>query len=118
MTKLGYPLEYEEHKIVADWLRLRPGLLWTTVPNERKDVKIAGKLKRLGVSRGVPDILIFTPPPAGGYAGAAIEMKRKGYSRLSDAQKFWQHRLRENGWFADMTRGADEAIKILAELGY
>lgn len=118
MTKLGRPTELQEHKAVAQWLSYKPHILWTAVSPENSG-KVGGRRKKqMGVARGVPDILIFTPPPGDtGYVGVAIEMKTKD-GKMSDAQKVWQHRLGEVAWYAYVARGADEAIDKLISLGY
>ncbi len=116
------PLEHDEHCIVADWLRLRPSLLWTTVPNERKDVRYARKLKRAGVQRGVPDILIFSPPTnllIPRRVGVALELKRAdGGNGVSPPQKFWLAALEARGWYTFVAHGAAAAIAELERLGY
>ncbi len=50
---------------VARYLDACPGALWCHVPNEAKrGPKLAAMLKSQGLKAGVPDVLIFTPPPA------------------------------------------------------
>ena len=119
-ARFPLPLEHDEHCIVADWLRLRPSILWTTVPNERKDVRIAAKLKRAGVARGVPDILIFSPPPGRpGRVGVALELKRAdGGNGVSPPQQFWLAALEAEGWYSFVAHGATAAIQELERLGY
>lgn len=95
------------------------GLLWCHVPNGEKRTEAVGrKLKRLGVKRGVPDVLIFDPPPAYPVAvGAALELKTaKG--RVSRHQVWWVDGLRERMWLAAVVRGPEEAAERLKEWGY
>lgn len=55
------------------------------------------KLKYLGVSSGIPDILIFTPSKQ--YSGLAIELKA-GYNKPTKNQKEWLENLKVCNWYA------------------
>lgn len=113
------PSESGEQQVLAQWLDLNR-ILWTHVPNGRHRSKIVGALlKREGVKPGVPDVLIFDPPPKlpGGRVGVAIELKLQG-GRTSAAQAEWMRELRERGWIARVCHGASAAIEYLTELGY
>ncbi len=66
----------------ADYLRLQyPRVLWCHIANERQTSPARGaKLKRKGVRKGMPDILIFERiefPGNCAYPGMAIELKVK-----------------------------------------
>lgn len=77
------------------------------VPNGGDRHKIvAAKMKAEGQKSGVPDyVLLF---PANGFHGLAIELKSMtGYA--SRDQKDWIERLRDNGYRAEVCRGADAA---------
>lgn len=99
-------------------------VLWTATANGgKRDKKTAGALKAQGVKPGVPDILIFTPPPSGIGAGLAIELKRprlngKPKGRLSPHQRIWLEELRTLGWRAEVAYGYDHAVEILKGAGY
>lgn len=70
--------EFAVHCMVADVLRLslNPGWLWFHVPNgEDRNAKTGAKLNRMGLLKGVSDIILIGPP-----AGLvhALELKRRG----------------------------------------
>jgi len=73
------------------------------VPNEmRSGNPVHGKrANNEGRKKGVPDILILVA--AGGYHGAAIEVKTKK-GKLSDEQKDWLTRLSDAGYFCAVCR--------------
>jgi hypothetical protein len=119
MASAVIPKEEQEQEALAEWLDYKR-ILWTHVPNEgRRKPQYNAKLKRLGLKKGVPDILIFDPPRKGeGFVGVAIELKRKKGGRVSPEQEGWLEALKEVGWYATVCNGADEAINILTSLGY
>ena len=78
----------KEHKLqhaVITYLKFNyPGKLFTHVPNEGKRSRWEQFLiKYLGVSPGVPDLMIFDPNDK--YNGLAIEFKIKSLPRLGFA---------------------------------
>ena len=84
-------------------------ILWCHVANERRTSPQAGaRLKRKGVKSGVPDCMIFEP--FGNFNGLAIELKI-GKNRLSDNQKTWSKRLKENGWYSVTCYSIEEVRK-------
>lgn len=117
------PREDDEQRAVADFLD-RIGVLWCHVPNElgqNRNYRRAAWLKSMGVKSGVPDILIFDPPPGvENYVGTAIELKRASkYTKATEKQKSWLEALRARGWAVAVCRGAGEAIDFLQDkLGY
>lgn len=112
------PTEAVEQRMVAHYLDLRK-LLWLHVPNEGKRNPVTGAILRgLGLKRGAPDVLIFTPPPRmHGIVGLAIEMKRckPHHSSVSDEQKAWLAALSEAGWRTYVAYGAADAIRFVQE---
>ena len=100
------------------------GVLWTATANGgRRDRRTAASLKKQGVKRGVPDILIFDPPPSGVGSGLAIELKRpresgRARGRVSEHQRIWCERLRACGWRAEIAYGYDHALEIIKSAGY
>lgn len=59
------------------------------VPNGGKRPRgEAGRLKALGVKKGVPDILLPLPCPKTGWSGLAIELK-SATGALTDEQRDW-----------------------------
>jgi hypothetical protein len=72
----------------------------------------------MGVKAGVPDVLIFTPPPAyPDLKGAAIELKAPG-GKLSPHQRGWLVLLAGKDWAVACCVGIDAAIMVLKEWGY
>ena len=115
-------LERHEQADLARWLDDR-GVLWTHVPNEgKRSGRYGASLRAQGMRRGVPDCILFTPPPSppGGVPprGIAIELKRKEGGRVSPEQNEWLTGLAKCGWLCRVCRGADEAIAWLRELGW
>jgi hypothetical protein len=95
------------------------GVLFFHVPNASKSTpQYRAKLAALGLSAGVPDLIILDPPPKLLHKhGAALELKtEKG--RASTEQAAWLLALRERGWDAQFAYGLDEAIGWLREWGY
>lgn len=120
MGVLGTAYERDEQRVLARWLD-HVAVLWCHVANERKTSARAGKaLRELGVKRGVPDVLIFTPPPRVPSAvGCAVELKRKSRdARPTADQREWLANLEAVEWVSMVCHGADEAIYRLTQLGY
>lgn len=119
---LRYPTEAYEQVKLCDWLD-RNCILYTHPPNgEKRPIKSAMRLKRMGVKPGVPDILVFSRPHLETYRldevrGLAIEMKSlKGV--LSTSQKIFHERLTEHGWVVATCKSAEEAIVFLMGFGF
>jgi len=94
-------------------------LLWCHVPNGGNRSPITGaRLKLLGTKRGVPDILIFDPPPLSDYVGMAVELKRKSGGRVSEEQAEWILKLHRVGWAAKVCHGFDDAKQAIEDMGY
>lgn len=101
--------EYYDQVAVAEYLRRKfPNLLWScTISGVFLPISVAVKMKRMGLNRGLPDILIFE---AGGqYIGLAIEMKVKGNS-LTPEQRKMMEKMEELGWKTAVCYGCQEAI--------
>lgn len=115
------PLEDVEQAELARWLDSR-GVLWTHCPNGGQRHKaVAAKLRAQGVKAGVPDVLIFDPPPGGSTrVGVALELKRQSpaYRKPSPEQEAWLDALMFRGWARIVAKGADDAKRQLRGLGY
>lgn len=117
------PSEQDEHRVVAAWLDLHR-LVWTHPPMGGKRSRIeAAIMHGMGSRAGVPDVVVFTPPPLIKANGVAIELKRKGRQReknggVSRDQEQWLDWLEGCGWFVRVAFGADEAIRWLEGAGY
>jgi len=115
------PTELQEQIAITRSLK-RSGICFAAVPNGgKRDRREAISLRSSGVQRGVPDLLIFDPPPAlPGKVGTALEMKREGgrMSNVTKEQVVWLDRLEARGWVSLVGFGADDATHKLQALGY
>lgn len=117
IARPGPMLEEEIHARVVQALR-QADVAFFHCPNEGKlPVQYRTKLKRLGVSSGVPDLIIVTPPPCGGYVAAALEIKRKG-GRLADTQRAWLQTMASCEWAVACEYGLEACLARLKEWGY
>lgn len=105
------PTESDEQKIVVEYLKAR-GMMFSHVPNgAKRGFRTASWLKSLGLTKGMPDILIFDRVPKNpDVRGVAIEMKRRKGGVISIEQNSIMERLRECGWLCQVAHGANEAI--------
>lgn len=88
-------------------------LLWCHVGNERRTSIQAGvRLKKKGVKKGVPDILIFEP--RGKYNGLAVELKIKP-NKVSKEQNEWLSQLVIKGWQTSVCYSFDEFDELLTK---
>ena len=78
---------------------LLPPCWWSSIAHERKQTPRQGQMQKArGVKAGVPDVLIFDPPPLVPAArGAAIELK-SSTGTTSAEQDVWLARLAAAGW--------------------
>lgn len=119
---VNIPLEEEETKAFHQWLQIQ-NIPHTHIPNEiggsTSAMKArAVKMKKMGTSKGFPDLLVFIPVygttgDVDCYQMCAIEMKRKKGSTTSKEQKEWLKVLTESGVLCSVCKGADEAIKFV-----
>lgn len=100
------------HKAILDYIKLQyPHALVAHPANEGKRTPFEQfKIKWLGVSPGIPDILVFTPGKE--YAGLAIEVKA-GKNKPTEYQNMWLLRLSACGWRAVCTNDFDNAKVII-----
>ena len=81
------------------------------VPNGgKRDAKTGRALKRQGVKAGVPDLCL--PVARGGYHGLYIELKA-GKNTTSPKQKEWINDLGQQGYYAAVCRGCEEAKETI-----
>jgi hypothetical protein len=78
------------------------------------------KMKKMGTSKGFPDLLVLVPirgidGSVDCYQMLAIEMKRRRGSTTTIEQKQWLSILELAGIPARVCKGADEAIKFVQE---
>ena len=116
------PKEEDEQIAFVQWCRLNHILVHHSpleFAGSSKAVKVrAIKMKKLGTSKGFPDLLVFIPVygttgDIDCYQMCALEMKRKKGSTTSKEQKEWLQILTESGVLCSVCKGADEAIKFV-----
>jgi hypothetical protein len=118
MMRTVHPSEHVEavnfmRRVRAHGMRWPALQLLFAVPNggDRHRI-VAAKMKAEGVRAGVPDYLLLFPVEP--YHGLAIELKSlSGYA--SAEQKIWIERLRNNGYRAEICRGADAAWAVVCD---
>lgn len=121
-SKPGVPLEEEEQIAFVQWCRLNHLIVHHSgneIGGSTPAMKArALKMKKMGTSKGFPDLLVFIPiygntdePDA--YQPLAIEMKRKKGSTTSPEQKEWLNILEMAGVPGAICKGADEAISFV-----
>ena len=116
------PLEEDEQIAFVQWCRVN-GLIVHHSGNEiggsTPAMKArAVKMKKMGTSKGFPDLLVFIPimgatGEADSYQGCAIEMKRRKGGTVSKEQKRWLEILQASGAMTAVCHGADEAIAFV-----
>lgn len=73
----------------------------------------AAKFKRMGVKRGYPDLILDIAK--GGYYGARIELKKAKGGRTSKEQKERLQMLADEGYYAVVAKGYDEAVEAISK---
>lgn len=119
------PLEQDEQIAFVEWCRLK-GIIVHHSGNEiggsTKAMKLrAIKMKRMGTSKGFPDLLVFVPIKGAtgevdSYQPLAIEMKRQKYSTTSKEQKEWLEILEMAGIPSRVCKGAGDAIEFVKNM--
>lgn len=124
-TRTLIPTEEEEQVAFVQWCRLK-GYVVHHCANEvgggSMQLKMrAIKAKKMGTSKGFPDLLIFVPiygvvgePDA--YQPIAIEMKRKKGGVVSPEQKQWGEVMSAAGIPFKVCKGCEEAIEFVKEV--
>lgn len=125
MERRLIPYEEDEQIAFVTWCHLN-GILVHHSGNEiggsTKALKIrAIKMKKMGTSKGFPDLLVFIPikgvtKEIDAYEMAVIEMKRKKGGVVSKEQKEWITVLEMAGIPCKICKGADEAIDFIKSL--
>lgn len=111
---LAEPSEEEMQIAVIAWAdsQPHPALRWLFhVPNGgHRDPATAGRMKAAGVRKGVPDLLL--PWHTTGYAGLAIEMKRRP-NKPTLEQIEWLDFLDRQDWRTEVCYSAERAIEVI-----
>ncbi len=92
---------------LGDYCYAVPNGVWIPTPDKHLRMRIIMSQRRLGLRKGVPDIIIDLPLHQ--WHGARIEMKRDANSVISDEQIAWLTRLRARGYFCELCAGVQEA---------
>jgi len=95
----------------------RPDLFFHTPNESRSAPQYRARLRRLGVSPGVPDLVFVLPPPCGGYVAAALEIKTES-GRASKDQKRWLEVMSAHGWAVAVEYGLEACLGRLRAWGY
>lgn len=113
------PLERDEQKALFKWAAIetrrdaRLALLNSSQNGIRTTVQNGRHAKECGMKRGYPDVNL--PVPCGDYHGLYIEMKRRNGTPfdLRPEQLWWISRLREQGYYAVVAYGWEDAASII-----
>lgn len=114
---MGDLTESQEQQLLFEWAALSAGkwpelAMMYHIPNGGSRSKSeAGRFRAEGVKAGVPDICL--PVARGGYHGLYIELKRVKGGRVSPAQQGWIAALRDQGYYACVCKGWDDAAHII-----
>lgn len=116
------PLEEDEQMAFVQWCHLNKILVHHSgneIGGSTRAMKArAIKMKKMGTSKGFPDLLVFIPvyninDHVDCYQMCAIEMKRKKGSTTSKEQKEWLKVLQASGAMSAVCKGCDEAIAFV-----
>lgn len=113
--RVTVPLESKLHFWVAKLLREHclPDWRWTHFPaGEERPVRAAAKLKRMGLQRGWPDFLLFSPE----MIVHGLELKRLG-EELTDEQRDFGDWLWDHGGLYGVVWTMDMALKVMCHWG-
>lgn len=124
-SKQIVPKEDEEQMAFVQWCRLNNLIVHHSgneIGGSTRAVKVrAIKMKKMGTSKGFPDLLVFIPvygitKRVDCYQMCAIEMKRKKGSTTSPEQKQWLKVLEMAGIPSAICKGADAAIEFVESI--
>lgn len=119
------PKEEDEQIAFVQWCRYNKIIVHHSgneIGGSTRSLKTrAIKMKKMGTSKGFPDLLVFIPQKGvtgrvDAYQPAAIEMKRKKGSTTSPEQKEWLRVLEKAGIPCRICKGCEEAIKFINEV--
>ena len=115
------PSEHSEQVSLTSHLD-RARICFCAVPNGGlRDIETARSMVAEGAKKGVPDILIFDPPPDfPEYCATFIEMKVRDPKKAVTGpdQLKWHDKLRDRNWMGAVCYGSTEAIQYMRTLGY
>lgn len=105
--------EDAEQEAVIQYCTLKK-IVVVHIPNESKrSLAYGAKMKRMGLSKGFPDLLF--PTPHNSFHWLYIELKRDKTCKPTPEQVEWINYLNEQGYRAVVCYGAGEAIDEIEE---
>lgn len=113
------PLESEEQINFVEYCKSRNIIVVSTqngfkMPKQGFNfIGYSKKLTKMGLSKGFPDLMIFTKNKSKTDSVLFIEMKRQKGGVISDEQKKWHTDLCNAGYAVGIAKGCDSAIRIL-----
>lgn len=125
MGRCVVPYEEDEQMAFVSWCNLNNIKVHHSgneIGGSTRALKIrAIKMKKMGTSKGFPDLLVFVPVSGitgeiDAYEPIAIEMKRKKGGVVSPEQKKWLEIIKMAGIDCKVCRGADEAIAFVKSM--
>jgi hypothetical protein len=115
-AQLPEPYEPVMQARVIEWAEAQshPALQWLfhTPNGEYRTKATLGRLSKMGINSGVPDLLL--PWRMADFVGLAIEMKRRP-NKPSAEQLQWLAHLEAQGWRCEVCYSAQAAIDVLRE---
>lgn len=122
---MNVPLEEEEQIAFVQWCQckgFRVHHSGNEIGGSTPAMKArALKMKKMGTSKGFPDLLVFVPfsgieDEIDAYQPIAIEMKRKKGSTTSSEQKVWGDVMEKSGIPFAICKGCEEAIEFVQNI--
>lgn len=119
MTKNTTPLEKEEQIAFVEYCEVN-GICAVSTQNGFKMPKTAFNyaaysrtLKKMGLSKGFPDLIIFEKNKSKSHEVLLIEMKRQKGGKLHAEQEEWLQKLDKKDYCVGVAKGCESAIRIL-----
>lgn len=118
---LTIPSEYDEQCHLVAWLKWHyPKVLFTaSAGGMRTSIGTAKKMKKMGYSKGCPDLMIFE---RGGYIAKSltynalfIELKRLKGGHISPEQNKWLAELEKRSYRGVVCHGAENAKRVIKD---
>src|SRR5215467_2664073 len=109
-VKKVIPTEDQEQIKFVTWLKKQGFKVVASANGGSRNLFEAMKLKRMGVSSGFPDV--FVPIATPKFHGFFVEMKRIKGGKVSETQIEWLSYLRDNGYYAEVAHGFEEAKEM------
>lgn len=115
---INHKSEHSEQVLICQWMRARR-IDFFAVPNSaRRNPRQAAWLKAEGMTAGVPDIIVITPPPKHPDKHLAIEVKRSSGGVVAPSQKEMHAKMTNQNWLVMVSKGYTHCVEILESLGY